>query len=150
MNEKYTCHCGLYCENCAVKAKVEPAAKILHDEMKRAGVEDIIGMIPSGGEFWAFLQSMAENGTCASCREGSGNPGCAVRLCAQTRDIDMCALCKEYPCARFDELFAEYPTLVEDNELLRTEAMTAWAELQDSRKARGFTYSDVKKANHSI
>ena len=35
MNKKYMCHCGLYCENCAVKAKVEPASKALYEEMKR-------------------------------------------------------------------------------------------------------------------
>ena len=29
MDRKYSCYCGLYCENCAVKVKVEPAAKVL-------------------------------------------------------------------------------------------------------------------------
>jgi len=33
MDRKYACYCGLYCENCAVKAKVEPAARVLFDEM---------------------------------------------------------------------------------------------------------------------
>ena len=34
MNQKYTCYCGLTCENCACKVKVEPAAKVLYAEMK--------------------------------------------------------------------------------------------------------------------
>jgi len=46
MVNKYICYCGLYCKNCAVKVKVEPAAKVLYDEMKKAGFEDIIDMIP--------------------------------------------------------------------------------------------------------
>ena len=33
MNKVYTCYCGLHCENCAVKVKVEPAAKVLYEEM---------------------------------------------------------------------------------------------------------------------
>ena len=36
MNKKYICYYGLYC---AVKAKVEPAAKVLYKEMKKAGFE---------------------------------------------------------------------------------------------------------------
>ena len=48
MDRKYTCYCGLYCENCAVKAKVEPAAKVLFEEMKKAGFEEVIGYIPGG------------------------------------------------------------------------------------------------------
>ena len=27
MNKEYICYCGLYCGNCAVKVKVEPAEK---------------------------------------------------------------------------------------------------------------------------
>ncbi len=38
MDNKYIGYCGLYCENCVTKAKVEPAAKVLHDEMKQAGL----------------------------------------------------------------------------------------------------------------
>lgn len=29
MDAAYLCYCGLYCENCATKAKVEPAANHL-------------------------------------------------------------------------------------------------------------------------
>ena len=37
MDDKYICYCGLYCDNCAVMAKVAPAAKTLYDEMLKAG-----------------------------------------------------------------------------------------------------------------
>lgn len=143
MKEKYTCHCGLYCENCATKARVEPAAKILYDEMKRAGFEDVVGMLPNGKEFWAFLRYMGENGTCGSCRDGGGIPGCAIRHCARERGIVMCADCGDYPCPNFAEMFAGYPVLGEDNDLLRREGMAAWARLQDERRTTGFAYSDM-------
>ena len=142
MDKKYMCYCGLYCENCAVKAKVEPAAKVLHAEMIKAGFEDIIQFIPDGESFWRFLKSVSEEGTCVSCRKGSGNPGCIVRICAKERGIEMCALCAEYPCAKFDEFFVGYPILKNDNDVLRNEGLDEWAKMQDARREEGFTYSD--------
>ena len=142
MDKRYITYCGLYCENCAVKARVDPAAKVLHDEMKRAGFEEIIQMIPNGDTFWAFLSGMINPGTCTSCKEGSGNPGCIVRKCAQEKNLEMCALCEEYPCEQFARYFEGYPILKQDNAVLRDEGMDAWAKMQDERRSRGFTYSD--------
>jgi len=144
MNRKYICYCGLYCENCAVKVKVEPAAKVLYEEMKKAGFEEIIDMIPDSGGFWSFLKNMAEQGVCTSCKEGSGNPGCKVRLCAQEKNVEMCALCESYPCELFARYFEGYPVLQSDNAILREKGMDAWSKLQDERKARGFTYAETK------
>ena len=112
MKKEYICYCGLYCENCAVKSKVEPAAKILHEEMKKAGFEDIIHFIPDGEGFWRFLKAVSEEGACVSCQEGSGNPGCAVRVCAKEKSVEICASCTEYPCERFAEFFEAYPLLI--------------------------------------
>ena len=145
MDKKYCCYCGLYCENCAVKVKVEPAAKVLYEEMKKAGFEDIIHMIPGSDGFWSFLKSMAEQGVCISCKEGSGNPGCKVRLCAKEKNVEMCALCESYPCAYFAAFFEGYPILKHDNALLREKGMDVWAKLQDERQASGFTYAQTKE-----
>ena len=142
MNKKYICYCGLHCENCAVKVKVEPASKILYDEMKKAGFEEIISMIPDGDKFWSFLKGMVVDGVCVSCREGSGNPGCTVRLCAKEKNVEMCALCESYPCELFTRYFEGYPILKYDNALLREQGMDAWSKLQDERRARGFTYAE--------
>jgi len=143
MDKKYICYCGLYCENCAVKVKVEPASKVLYEEMKKAGFEEIIQMIPGGDSFWTFLKGMV-NGVCISCKEGSGNPGCAVRICAKDKNVEMCALCDSYPCEIFAKYFEGYPMLRKDNNLFREEGMDAWANLQDDRRSRGYTYSDEK------
>lgn len=145
MNTRYICYCGLYCESCAVKSKVEPSAERLLAEMRNAGFEHIIDMIPGGTEFWPFLKSMAEDGACLSCKEGSGNPGCEVRICAQQKDVDMCAYCDSYPCSLFEPFFENYPVLKEDNALLLREGMGAWAHLQDERVIQGFAYSDVNR-----
>ena len=142
MNKRYMCYCGLYCGNCAVKAKVEPAAKVLYDEMKKAGFEDIIHFIPDGEGFWRFLKSVSEEGACTSCQEGSGNPGCAARICAKEKEVEMCALCELYPCEKFDAFFASYPILKSDNDLLCKKGLDDWSKMQEDRRTKGFTYTD--------
>ena len=54
----------------------------------------------------------------------------------------MCALCKEYPCDKFDAFFSGYPTLKSDNDILRWDGLGRWSEIQEERKERGFAYSD--------
>ena len=144
MDKKYACYCGLYCENCAVMAKVEPAAKALYTELKNAGFEEIIHYIPGGDGFWPFLKGMAEDGVCVSCKDGSGNPGCVVRVCAREKGVEMCAMCECYPCETFSAFFTGYPALEQDNALLRDKGWDAWAAHQDERRQKGYTYSDDK------
>jgi len=145
MNKEYMCYCGLYCENCAVMAKVTPASKVLYDEMRKAGFEEVIQFIPGGDGFWPFLKGMAEDGICISCKSGSGNPACAIRICAKEKEIGACALCAEYPCEKFGAYMGAYlTTLKQDNELLRDKGIEAWAELQDERRKSGFIYSGEK------
>ena len=141
MNKEYICYCGLYCENCAVKAKVTPAAKALYDEMLKAGFEAVIHYIPGGDGFWPFLKNMADEGICISCQDGGGDPGCAIRICAREKAVEMCALCDDYPCVKFDA-FQGFGIYKKDNDLLREQGMEAWAKLQDERRSNGFTYSD--------
>ncbi|MCL1938524.1 MAG: DUF3795 domain-containing protein [Candidatus Azobacteroides sp.] len=144
MNKKYIGYCGIYCENCAVKVKVEPASKILYAEMKKAGFEEIMHLLPDGDRFWSFIEGMAVHGVCASCKEGGGNPECAVRICAKEKNIEICASCESYPCEKFAELFKGYPLLPHDNSIFREKGMEAWSKLQEERKKRGFTYADEK------
>ena len=145
MDKRYACFCGLYCEHCSVKAKVGPAARVLYDEMKKAGFEDVINFIPGGEGFWPFLKSMVEDGMCVSCKDGSGNPGCAIRLCAQDKDVEMCAFCEDYPCDKFTDFLKAtvgYSVLEQDNALLRDKGWDVWLELQANRRIDGFTYSE--------
>jgi len=148
MDEKYACYCGLCCKNCAVKVKVDPAAKILYNEMKVAGFDDVVHFFPNGDVFWSFLKDMVENGTCTSCREGSGNPDCAVRACAEEKRIKMCAFCKDYPCEHFVDIFKGLPILQHDNDLLREKGMGEWLKLQDKRCVSGFAYADEKSCSY--
>ena len=147
MNREYICYCGLYCGNCAVKVKVEPASKILYEEMRKAGFEDVINFFPDGDKFWSFLKGMAVDGVCISCKAGSGNPACPIRKCAKEKGIEMCALCENYPCEHlhFAALFDSSSILKEDNLLLREKGIGEWSKLQDERQARGFIYQSDNK-----
>lgn len=141
MDREYACYCGLYCENCAVKSKVEPAAKVLYDEMAKLGFEGIMPFFPDGEKFWTFLKGISTEGVCISCRGGSGNPGCEVRLCAKEKNIEMCAFCESYPCAHFADFFEGYPILKHDNAILREKGWAPWGELQDARRAKDFGFA---------
>lgn len=103
----------------------------------------------AGGDgFWSFLRDISENWACVSCRDVSGNPDCKIRVCAQKKGVEMCALCESYPCKLIDNFDEGYPCLISDNALLRDVGWDAWAKLQDERRACGFTYSDGKKAEN--
>lgn len=144
MDKNYSCYCGLYCEHCAVKVKVEPAAKVLYKEMKKLGFEEIIPFFHDGETFWSFLKGMSNNGVCISCRAGSGNPGCKVRLCAKEKNVDMCAFCESYPCVHFKDFFEGYPQLKQDNSILREKGWESWGKLQDKRLTKGFAFANAK------
>jgi hypothetical protein len=147
MDRKYACYCGLYCGNCAVKVKVEPAAKVLYDEMSKLGFEGIMSFFPDGEKFWSFLKGMSVDGVCVSCKAGSGNPACKVRLCAKEKNVEMCALCESYPCEYFKEFFEGYPMLKHDNAILREKGWESWGNLQDERHEKGIGFAYAKDIN---
>jgi hypothetical protein len=147
MDRKYTCCCGLYCKNCAVKVKVEPAAKVLYGEMRKLGFEEIMPFFSDGEKFWSFLKGMSVEGVCISCKAGSGNPNCKIRLCAKEKNIEMCALCESYPCKYFTDFFEGYPMLKHDNSILREKGWEAWGKLQDDRQVKGFGFTYAKNSN---
>jgi hypothetical protein len=147
MDKKLACYCGLYCENCAVKVKVEPAAKVLYDEMMKLGFEGIMSFFPDGEKFWSFLKGMSVDGVCTSCKAGSGNPACMVRQCAKEKNIEMCAFCESYPCGLFADFFKGYPMLKPDNSVLRESGWELWGKLQDERKQKGVDFAYTKNDN---
>ena len=149
MDKKYACYCVLYCENCAVKVKVEPAAKTLLNEMTKLGFGEIISFFPNGEKFWEFLKNISTKGICTSCKEGSGNPACKVKLCAKEKNIEMCAFCKSYPCEFFNDLFEGYPMLKHDNWILKEKGWRAWEKTQAKYQTEGVGFSYTKTTEKS-
>ncbi|MDL2242538.1 DUF3795 domain-containing protein [Bacteroidales bacterium OttesenSCG-928-K03] len=147
MDRKYACYCGIHCENCDVKVKVEPASKVLYKEMQKLGFDEIMSFFPDGEKFWSFLKSMSTEGICISCKAGSGNPTCKVRICAKEKNVEMCAFCESYPCEHITELFEGYSSLKHDNSILREKGWESWEKLQEERKAKGVGLAYVKDTN---
>ncbi len=142
MDKRFVCYCGLYCENCSVRAKVKPAANALRDALSGEGLDRYIGYIPGGEGFWPFLEGMAGEKVFTSCIKGCGNPDCKIRICAKEKHIEACAFCESYPCAHFDDMLRDYPMIAEDNRLLKEKGFDVWGALQDRRRAQGFTYQE--------
>ena len=88
---------------------------------------------------------MAEDGACVSCKEGSGDPGCSIRVCAKDKGVDMCAFCTDYPCEKIAAFFERNPALVRDNAILLEKGWDAWLVLQDKRKATGYVFQYDEK-----
>ena len=143
MEKGFIAYCGLYCKNCAFKAKVIPAASILCDEMKNAGFEGLVNMMPNGKEFWTFLKGTAASDL-LTCKLGCGNPECKVRYCADERGVEICAFCTDYPCGILDKLSEHLPLVREDNEFMRKNGIDQWIKMQEERRSKGFVYSDHK------
>ena len=144
MKRELSCYCGFYCENCAVMAKVTPAARTLYNEMSAAGFKEVMPLLPGGKDFWSILYGFAINDACISCRADSGDPNCRIRACAKEKGHEMCAFCESYPCELFDKLLSEYPILIVDNDLLREKGWLHWLLLQSKRRAVGFVIQDTK------
>ena len=145
MDEKHLAYCGLYCENCLMRATIGPDAAKLRDDMKRMGFERFGPMIPKFPEFWEFLADMAEHRGCEGCREGGGNPYCEARKCAKEKNAAVCMACAEYPCGRLGALLADYPALRDDNQLFRAQGREKWEQMHEDRRRGGYTYPDAEE-----
>ena len=77
-------------------------ARLVRPEMEEWGPG-----LPDFVEFWRFLNNLADVPDDKCCRSGKcGAPNCAIRNCAKSREIEVCALCAEYPCEKI-ETFAQ-------------------------------------------
>ena len=98
-------------------------------------------------EFKAFRNALdhfaqlAEN--CPGCRGGCGDPGCAIRSCAQERKLDLCSNYSDFPCDKFKTLAAKYPNLIADAQRQKQIGLDAWIKEQDQCAKTGFCYDDI-------
>jgi hypothetical protein len=96
-------------------------------------------------EFWGFLTDLCDpDRACPGCRQGGGPPFCGIRKCACQRGVEICTLCKEYPCERVLEIAKGYPTLIADGQRMREIGIEAWIQEQEKRAETGFAYVDVR------
>ncbi len=145
IDDPFVCYCGLYCGLCNIVAVVPKEAGILLQTLRGDGWENFGRFLyPEFPEFWNVLQKLSElDKTTAGCRGGCGNPECGIRLCAQDREIEVCALCKDYPCDLIKEFAKGYPFVHELNERIRLVGLEQWIIEQKERCAQGISFREL-------
>jgi len=138
-------YCGLYCGLCSSRARIPGQAQALQETMRREGWPFWGHEVPGFAEFWSFLDHLTTSGLSCSCRVSGCGPGfCGIRRCAQARQVEVCALCPDYPCHRIEALGRGYPTLIADGRRLREIGLEAWIAEQQARARTGFCYLDIR------
>jgi hypothetical protein len=142
--DNFITHCGLFCELCASKTRIPEQASKLLNTMKNEGYElwgnEISGFI----QFWDFLNKLSQKKDC-NCRDNScGYPLCKIRKCAQSKKINVCIECGDYPCELIKDFSKVYPTLITDGERMKKIGYEQWVIEQHKRKESGFQYCDIR------
>jgi hypothetical protein len=137
--------CGMYCPNCGVRCHLPQRASALIEEMK-VGEYDKWGHSLEGfTPFWKFLHGLADENVLKRCREETcGAQDCAMRNCAQEKDVYACPLCVEYPCEMIDRFSVSNPTLLFDGKRMKEIGIQAWIAEQEARRRAGFCYGDIR------
>ena len=142
---RHVAYCGLYCELCATGGRIPGEARALRDTMTKEVYEFFGPYIEGFAPFWEFLKGLSRSSARGPvCREGCGNPDCAIRKCAVNRGMDLCVSCKDYPCEHVLALAERYPTLLADGKRLQTVGLEKWIEEQEERAITGFAYADIR------
>ena len=144
-NRMLVSYCGLYCDLCGARNDTPERARALIATLRQAEMEEWGPGMPDFVEFWRFLNSLAYVPDDKCCRSGKcGAPTCAIRSCAKTREIEVCALCSDYPCAKIETFAQSEPLLLHDGERIRKIGLEQWIEEQIARKQAGFDYGRVR------
>ena len=143
----YVTYCGLYCKLCDNLARVLQQASALHTTLQKGGW-DSFGphLITDFKEFWVVLKQLSQvDPNFKGCRGGKcGNPDCKIRKCAQSRKVELCPSCKDYPCKHIHELAKRYPNLIGDGKRQQEVGVDQWIQEQEERFKTGFCYCDIR------
>ena len=132
-NHAMVSYCGLYCDLCGARGDTPDRARALIVTLKQAEMDEWGRGMPDFVEFWRFLNSLADVPDDKCCRSGKcGAPNCALRNCAKAREVEVCALCSDFPCdylhpyADFADM-AWHNTKVFNLCLMKKMGLDAWA-----------------------
>ena len=104
-------YCGLYCDECfSFKGKIADLSRDLRKELRQCKFSDIAKGIPfkefkNYKECYECLGAMVRLRCKSACRNGGGNPFCAIRKCCQKKGFEGCWECDEMEnCKKLDVL----------------------------------------------
>jgi hypothetical protein len=143
--QRMVAYCGVYCDLCGARNDTPDRARALIATLKQAEMEEWGPGMPDFVEFWRFLNHLADVPDDKCCQSGKcGAPNCAIRNCAQSREIEVCALCPDYPCQKIEIFAQSEPLLLHDGERIKKVGLEQWIEEQIARKQAGFDYGRVR------
>jgi hypothetical protein len=149
---KYVTYCGLYCGLCSSRNRIPHQASALWQAMKKEGY-DLWGkeVYANFQEFWDFLTNLTNyKYICPGCRQGGGPPFCGIRKCAIEKNIEVCALCDDFPCDKISEIAKGYITLIPDGLRIKEKGLETWIKEQEDRAKTGFCYVDIRCEPYKI
>jgi len=143
--------CGLYCGLCASRHRIPERAAALRDAMRKEGYDNWGKVMPQFGDFWAFLNNLADSSAVCNCRKGNcGPPFCGIRKCAQKKGIEVCPFCEEYPCRMILGIAKGYVTMLADGQRMKSIGIDAWIQEQEERRKTGFAYADIRVQPYEV
>ena len=108
--EKLIAYCGLFCGECfSYQVKIADFARDLRKELRQVRFDKISESLSAISFFKVFkeypecyevLGAMVKLRCRNACRDGGGNPSCAIRECCQKKEIEGCWQCDEFECCR--------------------------------------------------
>jgi hypothetical protein len=143
--KNYLAYCGLYCELCSARNRTPYYAKKLLETLKDGEFEEWGQSFKEFEDFWKLLAMFAHTTDDMCCKtKKCGHPNCAIRNCAINKKVEACAFCDEFPCEKITGLDKTYPLILHDGNRIKEIGIEAWISEQEKRKARGFSYEDIR------
>lgn len=100
-------YCGLVCDQCPIHLATIEQDEPLQKTMRESIAEECA--INYGLNLQAEDINDCDGCTSASGRVFSGCSDCEIRKCAIAKNIENCAFCEEYICAKLKELYSLDP-----------------------------------------
>ena len=110
-NDELIAYCGLYCGECfAHLGRIAELSKELRKELRGARFDKIAEGIPFAAfknydKCYEVLGALVKLRCRSGCRSGGGNPFCAIRKCANGKELEGCWECGDFrDCRKLDFL----------------------------------------------
>ena len=145
---KLCTYCGIYCGACDVyNNNVADSARTLMRILDSygytfSGVPEIGESYPDFKKVLAYIAERFEPGVTCKCGCENGLPDCPIRACAQSRGIETCAFCVDFPCNKLRVLEEPYGIIAELTKQKEL-GLQAWANKMQIRVDAGWTYTDL-------
>ncbi len=147
---RYVTYCGLYCQLCSTRGRLPKQASALKQTMVNGEWDKWGKDLPNFNPFWEFLTKISDPDGCPGCRQGGGPPVCSIRECAQTKGIDLCPYCDEFPCHRIEEMAKGFINLIPNMKRMKEVGFDAWLQEQQELAETGFCYCDIRCSDDEV